>query len=72
MSPILFKIYIHRALTEWYGKYEQTGLKHEGKCHVHNFLFAGDQVVILEECRMLFTLGENLEEECEKWALKLH
>jgi hypothetical protein len=47
------------------------GLKPEDSCCVHNLLFAHGQVVISRGAEDANYLGRNLEEEYEKWGLKL-
>jgi hypothetical protein len=48
------------------------GLKIEGNCYVHNLLFADDQVVIIREAEDVNYMGRKLEEEYEKWGLKMN
>jgi hypothetical protein len=48
------------------------GLKIEGNCYVHNLLFADDQVVITGGAEDANYIGRKLEEEYEKWGLRIN
>jgi hypothetical protein len=64
---------IHRYnMEEWSMKCKCMGLKIEGNCYVHNLLFADDQVVIIRGVENVNYMGRKLEEEYEKWGLKMN
>jgi hypothetical protein len=48
------------------------GLKIEDNCYVHNLLFADDQVVITRGVEDANYIRRILEEEYEKWGLKIN
>jgi hypothetical protein len=48
------------------------GLKIENNCYVHNLLFADNPAVITREVEDANYIGRKLEEECEKWGLKVN
>jgi hypothetical protein len=48
------------------------GLKTEDNCYVHNLLFADDEVVITKGVEFANYIGRKLEEEYEKWGLKIN
>jgi hypothetical protein len=48
------------------------GLKTEDNCYVHNLLFADDQVLITIGVEDANYIGGKLEEEYEKWGLKIN
>ena len=45
MSPILFKIYLHRTILDWLSKCSRMGIP-VGNDSIYTLLFADDQVVI--------------------------
>jgi hypothetical protein len=48
------------------------GLQTGDNCYVHNLLFADDQVVITRGVEDANYIGRKLEEEYEKWGLKIN
>jgi hypothetical protein len=72
MSPTLFKIYIDTALKQRSRKCKRKGLKIGDNCCVHNLLFADDQVVITRGVEDANYIGRKLEEEYERWGLKIY
>jgi hypothetical protein len=48
------------------------GLQIGDNCCVHNLLFADDQVVITRGVEVANYIGRKLEEEYEKWGLKIN
>jgi hypothetical protein len=72
MSPTLFKIYIDTALKEWSRKCKRMGLQIGDNCYAHNLLFADDQEVITGGVEDANYIGRKLEEEYEKWGLKMN
>jgi hypothetical protein len=49
-----------------------VGLIIEDNCYVQNLLFADDQVVITRGAEDANYIGRKLEEEYEKWGLKIN
>jgi hypothetical protein len=72
MLPTLFKIYIDTALKEWSRKCKRMGLQIGDSCFVHNLLFADDHMVITRGVEVANYIGRKLEEEYEKWGLKIN
>jgi hypothetical protein len=48
------------------------GLKIEGNCYVYNLLFADYQFVDIRDVEDVDYMGRKLEEEYEKWRLKMN
>jgi hypothetical protein len=71
MSPTLFKIHIDITLEELSRKCKRIRLKTENNGYVHNLLFANDQAVITRGVEDANYIGRKLEEEYEKWRLKI-
>jgi hypothetical protein len=71
MSPTLFKIYINTALKEWSRNCKRMGLKIEDNYYLHNLLYADDQILITRGAENPNYIGRKLEEEYEKWGLKI-
>jgi len=69
--PILFKIYIRKALEEWKRKCHGMGITLENitLCTLH---FADDQVVLAGDKEDLEYMTSKLEETYEKWGLDMN
>jgi hypothetical protein len=48
------------------------GLQTGDNCYVHNLLFADDQVVITTGVQDANYIGRKVEEEYEKWGIKIN
>jgi hypothetical protein len=51
---------------------KRMGLKIENNCYVHNLFFSDDQVIITRGKEYANYIGIKLEEEYEKWGLKIN
>lgn len=68
--PILFKIYIERALKIWKNKCKSMGIEINNKC-IYSLQFADDQVLAQDKENLEY-MTKKIYEKYEKWGIKIN